>query len=98
MACAYAGGVVLGADGRVSTGQYISNRSSNKITQLSDNVYLLRSGSAADTQASMLVACVLCFEQQHTFCLLHGQATLCSCCCDVTRTLFGTSAHVPCTC
>ena len=51
VACSYKGGVVLGADGRVSTGNYISNRASNKIYQLTDNVYLLRSGSAADTQA-----------------------------------------------
>lgn len=51
MACSYKGGVVLGADGRVSTGIYVSNRSSMKITALTDNVCLLRSGSAADTQA-----------------------------------------------
>jgi len=51
VACAYKGGVVLGADGRVSTGNYISNRASNKITRLTDSVFLLRSGSAADTQA-----------------------------------------------
>lgn len=51
VAVTFDGGVVLGADGRVSTGTYISNRASNKIQQLTDNVYLLRSGSAADTQA-----------------------------------------------
>ena len=51
VAVSYNGGVVLGADGRVSTGTYISNRASNKIQQLTDNVFLLRSGSAADTQA-----------------------------------------------
>jgi 20S proteasome subunit beta 1 len=51
VACRYKDGVVLGADGRVSTGNYISNRASNKIYQLADHVYLLRSGSAADTQA-----------------------------------------------
>lgn len=51
VACAYNGGVVLGADSRVSTGTYISNRASDKITPLCDSVYLLRSGSAADTQA-----------------------------------------------
>ncbi|KAF8061998.1 Proteasome subunit beta type-6 [Scenedesmus sp. PABB004] len=51
VACAYAGGVVLGADGRVSTGNYVSNRASNKIMQLTDSIFLLRSGSAADTQA-----------------------------------------------
>lgn len=51
VACTYNGGVVLGADSRVSTGTYISNRASDKITCLTDNVWLLRSGSAADTQA-----------------------------------------------
>lgn len=51
VAVTFDGGVVLGADGRVSTGTYISNRASNKIQQLTDSVFLLRSGSAADTQA-----------------------------------------------
>jgi 20S proteasome alpha/beta subunit len=51
VAVTFDGGVVLGADGRVSTGTYISNRASNKIQQLTDSIYLLRSGSAADTQA-----------------------------------------------
>lgn len=50
VAIEYEGGVVLGADSRVSTGTYISNRASDKITCLADAVYLLRSGSAADTQ------------------------------------------------
>ena len=51
VAIQYDGGVVLGADSRVSTGIYISNRASDKITPLAEFVYLLRSGSAADTQA-----------------------------------------------
>lgn len=51
VACTFNGGVVIGADSRVSTGTYISNRASDKITPLTDSVYLLRSGSAADTQA-----------------------------------------------
>mmetsp|Transcript_5060 Transcript_5060/g.8801 ORF Transcript_5060/g.8801 Transcript_5060/m.8801 type:complete len:240 (+) Transcript_5060:137-856(+) len=50
VACLYPGGVVLGADGRVSTGNYVSNRASNKIASLADTVYLLRSGSAPDAQ------------------------------------------------
>eukprot|EP00955_Chlamydomonas_euryale_P107531 365776-Chlamydomonas_euryale.AAC.19 len=50
MACVYDGGVVLGADGRVSVGNYISNRSSNKIAPLAERVFLLRSGSAPDAQ------------------------------------------------
>ena len=32
-------------------GQYIANRASDKLTKISDNVYVCRSGSAADTQA-----------------------------------------------
>mmetsp|Transcript_2263 Transcript_2263/g.5279 ORF Transcript_2263/g.5279 Transcript_2263/m.5279 type:complete len:235 (-) Transcript_2263:33-737(-) len=51
VAVAYEGGVVLGADSRVSTGAYVSNRASNKITALCDNVFLCRSGSAAHTEA-----------------------------------------------
>lgn len=51
VAVAYAGGVVIGADSRTSTGNYIANRATDKITPLADNVYVLRSGSASDTQA-----------------------------------------------
>lgn len=50
VACAYPGGVVLGCDGRVSVGSYISNRASNKLARLADHAYLLRSGSAPDAQ------------------------------------------------
>mmetsp|Transcript_6712 Transcript_6712/g.24856 ORF Transcript_6712/g.24856 Transcript_6712/m.24856 type:complete len:232 (-) Transcript_6712:87-782(-) len=50
VAARYDGGVVLGADSRVTTGTYVSNRASDKITPLCDNVFLCRSGSAADTQ------------------------------------------------
>ncbi len=51
MAVTYKGGVILGADSRTSTGSYIANRVTDKITPLADKVYILRSGSAADTQA-----------------------------------------------
>jgi len=51
MAVAFDGGVVLGADSRTSTGSYIANRVSDKITPISEHVYCCRSGSAADTQA-----------------------------------------------
>lgn len=50
MAVEYDGGVILGADSRTTTGVYVANRASDKITQLTDNVYLCRSGSAADSQ------------------------------------------------
>jgi len=51
MAVTFDGGVVLGADSRVSTGVYISNRASDKITAVDEKIYCCRSGSAADTQA-----------------------------------------------
>lgn len=51
MACAFDGGVVMGADSRVSTGTYIANRVSDKVAYLHDTIYMCRSGSAADTQA-----------------------------------------------
>jgi 20S proteasome alpha/beta subunit len=37
--------------GAARAGTYVSNRTSDKITPLADNVFLCRSGSAADTQA-----------------------------------------------
>jgi len=51
MAVAYDGGVVIGADSRTSTGVYIANRVSDKITKIDDRIWVCRSGSAADTQA-----------------------------------------------
>ena len=51
VACTYPGGVVLAADGRVSIGRYVSNRASNKIAEIMEKVFYLRSGSAPDTQA-----------------------------------------------
>jgi 20S proteasome subunit beta 1 len=60
----YNGGVVLGADSRTSTGVYVANRASDKITQLTDNIYLCRSGSAADSQ--IVSDYVRYFLHQHT--------------------------------
>ena len=51
MAVAYDGGVIMGADSRVSTGTYIANRVSDKVSSLHDKIFMCRSGSAADTQA-----------------------------------------------
>lgn len=51
IAVSYEGGVILAADSRTSTGTYVVNRVTNKLTKLLDNVYCCRSGSAADTQA-----------------------------------------------
>ncbi|GFR50949.1 hypothetical protein Agub_g13269 [Astrephomene gubernaculifera] len=63
IAVTFDGGVILGADSRTSTGNYVANRVSDKITSLCDNVYTLRSGSAADTQA--IASYVQHFIAQH---------------------------------
>ena len=52
MAVAFEGGVVVGADSRTTTGSYIANRVTDKLTYLHERIYCCRSGSAADTQAS----------------------------------------------
>ncbi|KAI8643422.1 proteasome subunit beta type-6 [Parasitella parasitica] len=51
MAVAYKDGVILGADSRTTTGAYIANRVTDKLTKVHDTIYCCRSGSAADTQA-----------------------------------------------
>eukprot|EP00877_Chromochloris_zofingiensis_P010327 jgi/Chrzof1/5548/Cz16g07050.t1 len=60
---AYDGGVILGADSRTSSGNYIANRVQDKLTPLADKVYLCRSGSASDTQA--IASYVQHFIAQH---------------------------------
>ncbi|KAI0463538.1 Proteasome subunit beta type-1 [Komagataella kurtzmanii] len=51
MAVKFDGGVILGADSRTTTGAYIANRVTDKLTQVHGTVWCCRSGSAADTQA-----------------------------------------------
>jgi len=51
MAVEFNGGVVVGADTRTTTGAYIANRVTDKLTRVTDKIYCCRSGSAADTQA-----------------------------------------------
>jgi len=51
MAVEFDGGVVIGADSRTTTGAYIANRVTDKLTRVTDHIYCCRSGSAADTQA-----------------------------------------------
>ncbi|XP_026464064.1 proteasome subunit beta type-6 [Ctenocephalides felis] len=51
MAAEFDGGVVIGADSRTTTGAYIANRVTDKLTRITDHIYCCRSGSAADTQA-----------------------------------------------
>jgi 20S proteasome subunit beta 1 len=63
MACEFDGGVIMAADSRTSTGDYVANRTSRKISRLTDRIFVLRSGSAADTQA--LTAMVRNYLHQH---------------------------------
>merc|ERR1719453_3045338 len=51
MAIEFNGGVVMGADTRTSTGDYVANRASRKISKVQDKIFVCRCGSAADTQA-----------------------------------------------
>lgn len=51
MAIEFDGGVVVGADTRTSTGDYVANRASRKISRVHDKIFVCRCGSAADTQA-----------------------------------------------
>ena len=50
IAIRYEDGVIVAADSQTSSGSYISNRASNKISTISDYIICLRSGSSADTQ------------------------------------------------
>ena len=43
--------ITSGADSRTTTGAYIANRVTDKLTQVHDTIWCCRSGSAADTQA-----------------------------------------------
>ncbi len=51
MAVTFKDGVILGADSRTTTGAYIANRVTDKLTQVYDKIWCCRSGSAADTQS-----------------------------------------------
>ena len=51
MAINFKDGVILGADSRTTTGAYIANRVTDKLTQVHNTIWCCRSGSAADTQA-----------------------------------------------
>ena len=64
MAVEFNGGVMLAADSRTSTGDYVANRVSRKISRLHERIFVLRSGSAADTQA--LTAMVRHYLGQHS--------------------------------
>merc|ERR1719162_1941336 len=63
MALRYDGGVVMAADSRTSTGSYVANRASRKISKVHDKIFVCRCGSAADTQA--LTGFVVNYLGQH---------------------------------
>lgn len=67
MAVTFADGVILGADLRTTTGTYIANRVTDKLTQIDDLIWCCRLGLAADTQAvaDMVKHYVLLYEAQH---------------------------------
>jgi len=67
IAVEFDGGVVIGADSRTSSGIYIANRVSDKLTRVTDHIYCCRSGSAADTQAiADIVSYHLAFHKAET--------------------------------
>ncbi|KAH7636910.1 proteasome beta1 subunit [Dermatophagoides farinae] len=67
MALEFDGGVVVGADSRTTSGSFIANRVTDKLTKITDQIYVCRSGSAADTQAiADVVAYHLDFYQMET--------------------------------
>ena len=51
MAVEFDGGVIIGADSRSSTGTYVANRATDKLSKVHERIYCCRSGSSADTQA-----------------------------------------------
>ncbi|KAJ9050827.1 Proteasome subunit beta type-1 [Entomophthora muscae] len=67
MAVEFEGGVVIGADSRTTTGSYIANRVTDKLTMVHDRIWCCRSGSAADTQAvaDILQYYLQMYEMQH---------------------------------
>ena len=54
--CPFHSRVVIGADSHTTTGAYIANRVTDKLTPVTEKVFCCRSGSAAATQAIADVA------------------------------------------
>jgi len=83
MAVEFADGVVIGADSRTTTGAYIANRVTDKLTPVTDNIFCCRSGSAADTQAvADIVSYHLNFHKMET-----GEAPLVKTAANIFREL-----------
>jgi len=51
VAVEFADGVVIAADSKTSMGTWVANRVTDKLTPVTDTIFVCRSGSAADTQA-----------------------------------------------
>ncbi|BBN14238.1 20S proteasome subunit beta 1 [Marchantia polymorpha subsp. ruderalis] len=93
MAVQYDGGVILGADSRTTTGVYVANRASDKITELTENVYICRSGSAADSQ--LVSDYARYFLNQHTIQL--GQNATVKTAANIVRQLsYGNKSFLEC--
>ncbi|EMD40646.1 20S proteasome subunit [Gelatoporia subvermispora B] len=83
MAVQFKDGVVIGADSRTTTGSYIANRVTDKLTHIHDRIYCCRSGSAADTQA--IADAVHYHLQMYT--QMHGEAPSVHAAANVFQTL-----------
>ena len=53
VAVEFADGVVIGADSKTSMGTWVANRVTDKLTPVTDTIFVCRSGSAADTQVNI---------------------------------------------
>jgi hypothetical protein len=51
----FADGVVIAADSKTSMGTWVANRVTDKLTPVTDTIFVCRSGSAADTQVGILL-------------------------------------------
>lgn len=67
MGAEFNGGVIIGADSRTSTGVYVANRVTDKLTKITDHVYCCRSGSAADTQAIADIVSYSMYMKEYVF-------------------------------
>ena len=68
MAVEYDGGVVMGADSRTSTGSYVANRVSDKITYVHDKVPLWRCSPQAAAVSKWLPRTVVLLACMHQAC------------------------------
>ena len=77
MAAAFDGGVVMGADSRTSTGSYVANRTTDKITPLAERIYICRSAHCI-SQPGLGLGLVLSLSSQQQLEHLLAWAKSCS--------------------